>query len=124
MLKLESMTNDFSIQQNENFRLVAQKNMITNVTIENKCVLEGIQLIVILCSWLEHLTIRTSRDFFVQILRFLLSKTNENTRHLFSLCIVDLSEELVQSLEFLLESEGLFDDYSFRFFDNKLCLWW
>lgn len=124
MLKLESMTNDLSIQEKENFRLVAQKNIIKNVAIEEKCVLEGIQLIIALCPWLEHLTIRVSRDFFVKILRFLLSKTDENIRHLFSLCFLDLSEELVQSLEFLLESEGLFDDYSFSFFDNKLFLWW
>jgi len=124
MLKLESLTNDLAIQENKNFRLITQKNIITYIAIKEKYVLEGIQLIIALRPWLEHLTIRISRDFFVKILRFLLSKTDENMRHLFSLCFLDLAEELVQSLEFLLESEGLFDDYSFRFFDNKLFLWW
>lgn len=124
IMKLNSITNDLSMQEIDNFQLVSNSNMITNVTIEEKCMFEEIKLLVALCPQVEHLTIRISRDLFVQILRFLLSKTNENTRQLFSLCIVDLPEKLFESNEHLLESDRLVDDYSFRFIDNKLYLWW
>jgi hypothetical protein len=106
------------IQQSENFQLVFNKNMITNVTIEE------IQLIVALCYRLEYLTIRISTDFFVPILRFLLPKSNENIRHLFLLCILGVPEDMVNLLKTLIRSEKLFDDYSLKFIDNKLYLWW
>jgi len=121
---LKSIINYLSIQQSETFRLVSDTNVITNIIIKEKCTLEEIQLVVTLCPRLEHLTIRVPIDFFELTLQLLLSNTNENTLHLFSLCITDVSQSLVEILEMFIKSEELLDDYSLKFIDNKLYLWW
>jgi hypothetical protein len=43
---------------------------------------------------------------------------------IFSLCITDVSQGLVKILEMFIKSEELLDDYSLKFIDNKLYLWW
>jgi hypothetical protein len=125
ILILESIhahpTNHLSIQQSENFRMVSNTNIITNLTIEEPCTLNETELIVTLCPQLEHLTIRIATQFLKSTLRFLLSKNNN---HLFSLCINNAFGHSVKSLKTFIQSEKLLADYSLKFFEKKLYIWW
>ncbi|CAF1146142.1 unnamed protein product [Adineta steineri] len=119
-----SIPDYWSLQQNENFQRVSKTNRITNITIEEKCKLIDIRLLVALCPRLEHLTIHIPTDVFQLTIRFLLSKTNENIRRLFSLCLTHESKSLVETLKTFIESEKLLDNYFLEFFEDKLYLYW
>ncbi|CAF4735574.1 unnamed protein product, partial [Rotaria sp. Silwood2] len=62
-------------------------NTITKVTISNEITLEKIQLLTTVFTRMEYLTINLYKQDLQPIARFLLSKSNNNTRYLSSLCI-------------------------------------
>jgi len=128
VLVFESMPfykNDFmSIEQSEKFRLVSNTNNIIDVTFTDKCTLEKLKLILALCPRLQYLTINTLVRDLESITRFLLDKTNQNTRHLFSLCFSQAYNNWFEKLEALIKSETLLNDYILKLIDSKLYLWW
>jgi len=127
-LKLDSVlfygTDSVSIQQNDIFQIVSNTNLVTNLTIDKECTLEKIQLLVVLFPRLEYLTINLYKEDLESIARFLLSKFNDNTRHLSSLCVSKQRRDLMEKLRILLESENLLQDYTLKVINRKLYLWW
>jgi hypothetical protein len=127
-LELDSIllyrTDSVSIQQNDIFQLVSNTNIVTTLTINNEVTLEKIQLLVKLFPRLEYLTINLYKEDLESIVRFLSSKSNNNTRYLSSLCISKQRLDLIKNLRLLLESEKLFNDYILKSIDRKLYLWW
>jgi hypothetical protein len=127
-LKLDSMlfyrTDSVSIQQNDIFQLVSNTNIVTTLTINNEVTLEKVQLLVTLFPQLEYLTINLYKEDLESIVRFLSSKSNNNTRYLSSLCISKQRLDLIKNLRLLLESEKLFNDYILKSIDRQLYLWW
>jgi hypothetical protein len=113
-----------SIQQNTNFRFVSNTNSVTSVTIKEKCTLEKIQLLVALCPRLEHLKINPHIKSLESILRFILDKTNQNTRHLFSLIFFGIERKCLNTPERLIKSEKLLDNYLIMAIDRRVYLWW
>jgi hypothetical protein len=127
-LELDSIvlyqTDPLSIQRNENFRLVSNTNMITNVIIDKESTLEKIQLCVALFPRLEYLTINLNKKDLESITRFLLSKPNNNTRYLSSLCISKQRKDFIEPVRSLIESEKLLNDYTIKLINRKVYLWW
>ena len=121
---LLSQIDSISIQQNDVFKLVSKMNIVTNLTIEKEITLKQIQLLVVLFSRLEYLKIDLSEGTFKSIIQFLLSKSNDNTRYLSSLCISKQDKHFMEILTNLLESEKLLDDYTLKVINCKLYLWW
>jgi hypothetical protein len=108
----------------ELFQIVSTTNTVTNITISRESTLENIQLLVALFPRLEYLTINLYKENLQSIARFLLSKSNENTRHLSLLCISKQRNDMMEELKSLLESENLLDDYTLKVINRKLYLWW
>jgi hypothetical protein len=127
-LILKSMpiyTNEYlSIQQNRNFQFVSNINSITNVTIEEKCTLEQLQLLVALCPRLEHIKINPHIKSLELILRFIFDKTNHNTRHLFSLIFFNIEHKCRDKPELLIKSEKLIENYLIMAIHRRVYLWW
>jgi len=127
-LKLDSIllyrTDSVSIQQNDIFQLVSNTTTVTTLTIEKEVTFEKIQLLVTLFPRLESLTINLYKEALESIARFLLSKSNNNTRYLSSLCISKQRADLIKNLRLLLESEKLLHDYILKSIRRKLYLWW
>lgn len=129
-LKFKSMpsyqkANDYtSVEQMETFRLVSNTNNITNVTFTGKCILEKLKLLLALCPRLQHLTIDTCATNLESITQFLLDKTNENTRHLCSLCFLTVCDSSLEQLDTFIKSESLLDDYTLKLANYKLYLSW
>jgi hypothetical protein len=127
-LKFDSIqfygTDSVSIQQNETFILASKTNTVTNVTVEQECTLDKIQLLTTLFSRVEYLTINLSKENSEPILRFLLSKTSNGTRYLSLLCISKPCKGLVEQLKILIQSENLLDDYTIKMINGKWYLWW
>jgi hypothetical protein len=94
------------------------------VTIENECTLEKIQLLTALFPRLEYLIMNLNKEDLESIARFLLSKFNDNTRYLSSLCISKRRRDFAEILKNLLETEDLLPDYTMKVIDRKLYLWW
>jgi hypothetical protein len=113
-----------AIQQNNLFQFVSNTNIVTNLTIDKEITLEKIQLLVALFPRLEYLTINLYKETLESIARFLLSKPNDYTRHLSSLCISKQLRVLIQNLRILIESEKLLHDYTLKIINRKLYLWW
>lgn len=113
-----------SIKKCAYFRSVSNTNNITNVTIEEKCTLEKLQLLVALCPRLEHLRINPHIKSLESILRFISDKTNHNTRHLFSLTFFDIERKCLNKPKHLIKSEKLLDNYSLMAIDRRVYLWW
>jgi hypothetical protein len=127
-LKLDSIllyrTDSVSIQQNDIFQLVSKTNAVTTLTIDKEVTFEKIQLLVTLFPRLEYLTINLYKETLESIVRFLSSKSNNNTRYLSSLCISKQRSDLMKNLRLLLESEKLLNDYILKSIHRKLYLWW
>jgi hypothetical protein len=117
-------TNSTSMQQNKTFQIVSKMNTITNLTIKSKCTLEKIQLITALFPRLECLTMGLLKEDLQSIVRFLLSKTNNNTRYLSLLCVLTPWKDLAENLTILIEEEKLLHDYTLQVSSETLILWW
>ncbi|CAF1563307.1 unnamed protein product, partial [Adineta steineri] len=127
-LKLDSMllfrNNSNSIQQNPLTQLVSKTNMITKVTINKEITLEKIQLLTAVFRRMENLTINLFKQDLEPIARFLLSKSNNNTPYLSSLCITKQRNDLMIILKNLRKSKKLLRDYILKLINRKLYLWW
>jgi hypothetical protein len=127
-LKLDSIllyrTDSLSIQKNDLFQIVSNTNTVINLTIEKEVTYEKVQLLVTLFPQLEYLTINLYKKDLESIARFLLSKSNNNTHYLSSLCISKKRPDLIKNLRLLLESEKLLNDYILKSINRKLYLWW
>ncbi|CAF1584378.1 unnamed protein product [Rotaria sp. Silwood1] len=128
VLKLESIllyrTDSVSIQQNELSKLVSNMNTITKVTISKEITLEKIQLLTTVFPRMEYLTINLYKQDLQPIAQFLLSKSNNNTRYLSSLCISKQRNDLMTILKTLIKSKKLLRDYTLKVINRKLYLWW
>ena len=113
-----------STQQSEIFRLVSNTNTITDITLNYCCSLQKLQLLVALCPRLQYLTINISLNDLESMTRFLLERAKKNTSHLFLLCISRATNNWIEKLEALIESEVLLDDYMLKLINEKLYLWW
>jgi hypothetical protein len=113
-----------SIKKSKSFQQVCNTNIITNVTCDAECTLQQIKLLVALCPQIQHLTINALLDGIESIVRFLLDKTDHNTRHLCSLCFSKVYDISLEKVDMLIKSEALLDDYTLKIIDRKLCLWW
>ncbi|CAF1288481.1 unnamed protein product [Rotaria sordida] len=127
-LKLDSIllyrTNSILIQQNETFRIVFNMNFVTNVTISKEITLEKIQLLTTLFPRMKYLTINLFKEVLKPVVRFLLSKSNINTRYLSTLCISKQRYDLVIKLRSMIKLEKLLHDYIIKVINRKLYLWW
>ena len=128
VLKLDSVllyrTNSVSIRQNELSQLVSSMSAITKVTISKEISLEKIQLLTAVFPRMKYLTINLYKQDLQPIARFLLSKPNNNTRYLSSLCISKQRNDLMTTLKILIESEKLLYDYVLKVINRKLYLGW
>jgi len=117
--------NDYtSIEESKDFKLVSNKNTITNVTCNGWFTLEQIKLLLALCPRLQYLTMNTFGTSLEPITRFLLDKTNQNTRHLYSLCFLTMWSNQFENLDTLIKSETLLDDYILKLIGGEIYLWW
>ncbi|CAF1202233.1 unnamed protein product [Rotaria sordida] len=127
-LKLYSIrlyqSNPISIQQTEFFRLVYNGNKITSLTISHICSLDKYELLVTLCPRLQYMILNISINDLESIIKLLLMKTNANTRHLFSLCLLNATTKMYQILKIMIDSEKLLDNDSIKLAHQKLYLWW
>ncbi|CAF4584884.1 unnamed protein product, partial [Rotaria sp. Silwood2] len=117
-------TDSLLIQQNDLSKFVSKINTITKVTISKEITLEKIQLFTTVFPRIEYLTINLYKDDLQPIARFLLSKSNNNTRYLSSLCISKQRHDLMIILENLIKLKHLLRDYTLKVINRKLYLWW
>ena len=89
--------------------------------ITTECTFEITKLLVYLCHQLQHLTISILKNHFVATLRFLLSK---NIRHLFSLCLQNVSDDGILILNELFKSEQFSNYYFMKISGDTVQLWW
>jgi hypothetical protein len=78
------------------------------------------------CPQLQHIIIKNYKFTLVPILRFLLSKDNDKTRHLHSICIHGIERDLV-AIKALLQFDKSFDVSSLRVGEltlSRIFLWW
>lgn len=118
-------TKDYaSIEQSEDFQFVSNTNSIRTVTCDAACTLPQIQLLVALCPQVNSLTINKRTSNLESIVRFLLDRTNANTRHLYLICFTRVWTNLMEKLDLLVESEALLKDYTLKKVNSTLYLWW
>ncbi|CAF5016043.1 unnamed protein product, partial [Rotaria sp. Silwood1] len=115
-------TNTKLIRQSENFQYVSKINKIKNLDLQQCCSLNEIQLIVNLFPQLDYLKTRMNRKEIRQITKYLLSKTNDKTQHLFFLCISQIPKVCLKELNILIKSENLLDNYLIKFINRDLYL--
>jgi hypothetical protein len=111
-------------QKTDIFHLVSNQNRIKNVTITGDYNMSKIEAVVNLCRRLQHLTIGGSQKALKPSIRFLFSEENEATFHLSSFCVAGLNPELAESLKILILSTKVLRNYSIKFIDSRLYLWW
>ena len=114
------------IEKSKDFRLVSGRNMIMDVTYDGACTLEQIKLLVALCPRLNSLTINrcVGVGHLQSIVRFLLDRTNRNTCHLYSICFSRVWDSWMGTLDELIESERLLNDYTLKLIGWNWYLSW
>ncbi|CAF4508575.1 unnamed protein product [Rotaria sp. Silwood2] len=98
-------TNPQLIKQNENFQYVSKTNKIRHLD-------------------LQYLKTCMKRKEIGQITKYLLSRNNNKTQHLFFLCISETSKICLKELNVLIKSENLLNHYFIKFINRDLYLWW
>jgi len=119
-----SKINPESIQQTETFRLVSNENKIQSLIISRNCSSKVAQLFVDLCPRVQHIIIDISRKDFESTIRALLMKHNMNSRHLSSLTLRYARAPWYKKLKNMIATEKFIDNYSIKFVNYKLYLWW
>jgi hypothetical protein len=122
-MSLHENTIEF-MAQNDNFRLLSNRNTITVVTIREICTLDKIQLLIDLCPRVQHLAFDTLTKNFQPIARFLLEKTKRNAHPLNALCFLAAGQYWHRKLNTMIQSETLLNDYMLKQFGKSLHLWW
>ncbi|CAF4003842.1 unnamed protein product [Rotaria sp. Silwood1] len=112
------------IQQTENFQYVSKMNQIKHLDLFQLCEFNQIELIISLFSQLEYFKTGINYKEIRQIKRYLLSKINNKTEHLFFLCVSGVPKICLKELNALIKSENLLNDYCIRFINRDLYLWW
>jgi len=112
------------IKQSDNFQYVSHTNKIKNLELPDWCRLERIVLYDDLFPRVEYLKTGMNRRDIGEIIRYLLSKNNHETRHLLFLCISRIPKICLREINMLIKQEKLLDDYSIKFINHDLYLWW
>ncbi|CAF0897214.1 unnamed protein product [Adineta steineri] len=117
--------NPTTIQQNVIFQLASKTNVVKNLTLTYECRLEIIELLFALCPRLQHFELHyVITPFLPPLIRFILSKTNNNNRHLSSWSILQETVETEEILKMVIKNDQLLDDYKVEYFDNEIHVWW
>ena len=111
-------------EQNQIFRRVCQTNTIKCVTFQEECTMDRVEFLVTLCPRVEYLSINVPMEILKSVTRFLLDKSNPNTRHLCSICFSRISQPWLVGLDGLIKFERLLDDYVYKSAESRLYLWW
>ncbi|CAF4946187.1 unnamed protein product, partial [Rotaria sp. Silwood1] len=112
------------IKESKIFQYVSNTNKIKNLDFRDCDSLNQVQLIVNLFPRLESLKIGMNKKEIEQIIKFLLSKSNTKTQHLFLLCISNVSRIYPKRLKVFIKSENLLQDYRVEYLNEDLYLWW
>jgi hypothetical protein len=126
--RLLFIKDDFvSLQETETFRPVSTVNRITNLNIRSTYTLEELKLFIHLCPRLECLKIQTPENGLEETVRYLLSKDNINTQHLYALRMESGFPKIIEEVRRLIESERLVDDYLMKIISawfSYVYVWW
>ncbi|CAF3372924.1 unnamed protein product [Rotaria socialis] len=112
------------IAKSENFQHVEKTNKIKNFDLRCAYSYKVMQLIVNLFSKLEYLKTRMNRKEIEQIVRFILSKPNNEIQNLVFICISETPKICLKELNFLIKLENLLHHYFITFINRDLYLWW
>ncbi|CAF2646192.1 unnamed protein product [Rotaria sp. Silwood2] len=118
---------DFNINSNKQKEIcqyIFKKNKIQNLILNLSCSLIEIQFIMSLFPRLKYLKAQMERKEIGQIIRFLLTKAHNNTRNLCYLCILEVAKVCLQEIKVLIKSENLLNDYSIKYINHDIHLWW
>jgi hypothetical protein len=117
-------SNSKLIEQSETFQNVSKTNKIKTLELHEPCTLQNIQMIMKLFPQVEYLKTGMNRKEIQRIIRLLFSKTNNKTHHLLFLCISQIPKVCLRELNMLIRFESLLKDYSIKYFNRDLYLWW
>jgi len=106
----------------ETLELVSSQNKTKHLSIKYGCTLDMIKIFTNLCPQLQHITIGTYIESFKPIIRYLLSRKNKLTCHLFSLCIRELHFISIDKLNNVIQS--IINDYSIKVCNRDVYIWW
>ncbi|CAF3005375.1 unnamed protein product [Rotaria sp. Silwood2] len=112
------------IKESQIFQYVSSTNKIKNLDLRDCDSLNQVQLIVNLFPRLESLKIGMNKKEIEEIIKFLLSKSNIKTQHLFLLCISNVSRIYPKQLKVFIKSENLLQDYRVEYLNEDIYLWW
>ncbi|CAF3610681.1 unnamed protein product [Rotaria sp. Silwood1] len=112
------------VRQNYAFEYASKRNKIKFLILRGRCSLHELEFIVNLFPQLKYLETGMNRIEIKQIIRFLLSKTHNKTQHLFYLCIVNTPKVCVKEINVMMKSENLLKNYSIKYINYNLYLWW
>jgi hypothetical protein len=116
-------TNFKLIEQSEDFQYVSNTNKITNLELREPCTLDKFQMIMKLFPHVEYLKSGINRKEIHQIIRFLFKKTDHQTHRLLFLCISQVPKVCFSEVNVLIKFDFL-KDYSIKYIDRDLYLWW
>ncbi|CAF3870348.1 unnamed protein product [Rotaria sp. Silwood1] len=92
-----------SIQESKIFQYVSNTNQIKNFDIRTECSLNKIKFITNLFPKLQYLKTGMNRKEIGQIIRFLLTKSNDNIQNLFFLCISNTPKICLKEINILIK---------------------
>ncbi|CAF0980559.1 unnamed protein product [Rotaria sordida] len=112
------------VRRNYAFEYASKINKIKSLILHGRCSLNELEFIVNLFPQLKCLETGMNRTEIQQIIRFLLSKTHNKTQHLFYLCIAYTPKVCIKEINVMMKSENLLKNYSIKYINSNLYLWW
>ncbi|UJR14376.1 hypothetical protein I4U23_001372 [Adineta vaga] len=117
-------TDYFSVQQAKQFQMVANQNIIKDLTVSFNYSVRSIQLFVNLCPKLQRISFGISENCLEPTIQFLLTQTTKIDCRLSSLTIFGTDSIINEKLKALIESEKLLLDYTIKTIHQNFYLWW
>lgn len=112
-----------ALPRSDEFRAVASRSKVNDLTVRFDYLLEDVQLFVRFCPQLRRLSLGPSTLCADEAMRFLLTETKERSCHLALISFLDIDTVLSDRLRNLIESEKLSRDLSFKVISSSFYLW-
>ena len=112
-----------TFENNETFQTVSNMNIIKNVTVTQIIRLEEVELLLILCSRMEHFAIERCHNRAASIVQLVSSKNNDIAQHLISFHILINDQSYLNRLDILQRANKLLNDCIIKLVSNQLYLW-
>ena len=112
------------LEQSAVFRGIALKSRTRYVYSLNRCTINEIQFLMKLFPRMESFHVPIRRREITEIILHIFQTNFRSLHRLLSLCLADVPKACLQEVDRLIKSRNLLQNYSLKYLNRDLYIWW